>query len=219
MKKAFLAIAIVALPLALWRAAPGLSGLWSEMFYEPPPAVEHEGMERFDPNVPGWENTELMKESIAQYSFARDYAKEHGLKSVADIASGTCYGMAIMKQTVPLVEGYDKEDLCGNYVLDLDVSDWGREYDAIVSFETLEHLKRPEFFLENAARSAPVLIISTVVNEVPGVNPFHVVTWNLEELRTLLAKFYTCEELHRVGSQYAPGFEGPLDYFAVCKRR
>jgi len=108
---------------------------------------------------------EVIHEHVLQYQFAKKYSQDHNIKSVADIASGTCYGMKILKEVVPVVDGYDKERLCDNYVIDLDKEYWNKQYDAIVSFETVEHLERPDFFLANAARSAPILIISTPVKK------------------------------------------------------
>ena len=174
---------------------------------------------RMPTSDPQYWATEVYREHLAQYLFAAEYSKKHGIQSVADIASGTCYGMEILRKTVEQVDGYDKEDFCGNYVLDLDNSDWERQYDAIISFETIEHLTRPEFFLENAARSAPVLILSTVVNEPGGENEFHLSHWTTEEFQELLESRYECEYLHRNGLAYEPGYRGPNDLFAVCQRR
>jgi len=209
----------VAVLLLLWRVAPALNGLWSELSTEPTPvAARPPRIERLDLDDPAYQDTEVRREHLAQYQFARDYSEKHGFQSVADIASGTCYGMKMIQEVVPTVDGYDKEDLCGNYVLDLDKEDWNRKYDAIVSFETIEHLARPEFFLENAVRSAPVLLLSAPVNEGPG-NEFHLQHWSLEELQELLERYYTCEYLHRVGDKYEPGHIGGTDLFAVCRRK
>ena len=212
---------LFALPLFAWRTSPWLVALWNEPEPQalPPMQAVIAIPERMDLNDPAFRNSEVLREHLAQYQFAKRYAQEHNLQSVADIASGTCYGMDILKEAVPVVDGYDKEDFCGNYVMDLDKEDWNRKYDAIVSFETIEHLANPEFFLENAVRSAPVLLLSAPVNEGPE-NPHHLQHWSDEELPALLERYYaSCEYFHRVGDVYEPHYIGGFDLFAVCRSR
>ena len=207
---------LFALSLLGWRLAPWQEVLWLERAGTLGPG----GIERIDPNDPDHQEYygEVVQEHLAQYALAVNYGREHKLQSVADIASGTCYGMKMLREVVPVVDGYDKEDFCGNYVLDLDKEDWGRQYDAIVSFETIEHLQNPEFFLKNAVRSAPVLLLSTPVNEGPE-NHFHLQHWTYQELRELLERYYTCQYLHRVGNTYEPDYVEGNDLTAVCTRR
>ena len=208
---------LFAVSLLGWRLAPWQMALWLEPGVTPLSTRPDDG-ERIDPRTLVYQDSEVLREHLAQYEFAKKYSQEHNFHSVADIASGTCYGMEILKQVVPVVDGYDKLDLCGNYVIDLDKEDWNRKYDAIVSFETVEHLANPGFFLANAARSAPVLILSTPVNEGPG-NHFHLQHWSNEEFQKLLESYYTCEYLHRVGDAYELAYVGGVDFFAVCTRR
>ena len=214
-------LVLLALPLAALWTAPSFGINWWEWWDEwravPPDAHV---VERIDPNdlEHQAQYAETLEEHLAQYQFAVDYSREHNFQSVADIASGTCYGMEMLQQVVPVVHGYDKEDFCGNYVLDLDKQDWNRTYDAIVSFETIEHLANPEFFLANAVRSAPVLLLSAPVNERPGRNHYHLQHWSDEELRELLERYYSCEYFHRVGDRYEPDYVGGIDFFAVCAR-
>jgi hypothetical protein len=212
---------LLVLPLtAVWTIS-SLGIQWWDWWDVRTGAPAHPGaIERIDPDDPAhqFHYAEALREHLAQYQFAVNYSKENNIKSVADIASGTCYGMEMLKKVVPLVDGYDREDFCGNYVLDLDKADWNRQYDAIVSFETVEHLERPDFFLENAARSAPILLLSTPVNTGPG-NDFHKQLWTTEQFQELLERYYTCEYLHRVEAGYEPGYIGGVDLFAVCMRR
>ena len=238
MKKNSIAVLLIlaATLLVLWRSV--LEPRWGNFFSRPSLPVHHrlvhqetsermdlrdldfqETLIRMEPSDPQYWATEVYREHLAQYLFAAEYSQEHGFQSVADIASGTCYGMEILRKTVAQVDGYDKEDFCGNYVLDLDKEDWGRQYDAIISFETIEHLTRPEFFLENAARSAPVLILSTMVNEPAGQNEYHLSHWTTEEFQQLIETRYDCKYLHRNGLVYEPGYRGPYDIFTVCHRR
>ena len=212
---------LLVLPLAAAWTISALGIQWWDWWDIPSEEPPHPGaIERIDPDDPAhqFHYGEAVREHLDQYTFAVNYSREHKLQSVADIASGTCYGMNMLQEVVPVVDGYDKLDLCGNYVIDLDIEDWNRQYDAIVSFETLEHLKNPEFFLANAARSAPILLLSTPVNTGPG-NPFHLQLWTTEEFQAVLERYYTCEYYHRVEVGYEPGLVGGSDLFAVCERR
>ncbi|MGH9785354.1 MAG: hypothetical protein ACRD88_14335 [Terriglobia bacterium] len=212
---------LLVLPLtAVWTIS-GLGIQWWDWWDVRTGAPAHPGaIERIDPDDPAhqFHYGEALQEHLAQYQFAVQYSKEHHIQSVADIASGTCYGMKMLKEVVPVVDGYDREDFCGNYVIDLDKADWNRQYDAIVSFETVEHLEKPEFFLVNAARSSPILLLSTPVNTGPG-NDFHKQLWTTEQFQELLERYYSCEYYHRVGDRYEPGHIGGVDLFAVCERR
>jgi len=214
---------LLVVPLAAVWAVSALGIRWwrwldRDVVGEGPP---HPGaIERIDPDDPAhqFHYGEAVREHLAQYTFAVNYSREHKLQSVADIASGTCYGMKMLRTVVPVVDGYDKLDLCGNYVIDLDKEDWNKPYDAIVSFETVEHLANPEFFLANAARSAPILLLSTPVNTGPG-NPFHLQLWTTEQFQDVLERYYVCEYYHRVEQGYEPELVGGSDLFAVCERR
>ena len=161
----------------------------------------------------------VIDEHVARYEFARDYSKEHQIRSAADIASGTCYGMEILKQAVAEVDGYDKKDFCSNYVVDLEKQGWAKQYDLIVSFETIEHLANPDFFLRNAARSAPLLIISTPVNEPAGKNIFHKQRWTPGEFRALLVPLYSCDFLYQSGAEISKSVEPQYYILGVCRRR
>ena len=212
---------LLALPLAAVWTISALGIQWWDWWDVRSHTPQHPGaIERIDPDDPAHQfyYGEAVRESLAQYQFAVNYSREHKLQSVADIASGTCYGMKMLQEVVPVVDGYDKLDLCKNYVIDLDKEDWNRPYDAIISFETVEHLKNPEFFLANAARSAPILLLSTPVNSGPG-NPFHLQLWTTDQFKEILERYYTCEYHHRVKDGYEPGFIGGVDLFAVCARR
>jgi hypothetical protein len=153
---------------------------------------------------------------VHRYQFAKTLLEKQKARSVADIASGACYGMKILREAVAVVDGYDK--LCDNYVVNLDIDSWGKKYDAIVSFETIEHLERPEFFLSNVAQSAPVLILSAPVNEASTKNHFHKQHWSTRELQELLERYFRCEYYHYTPQGYQNGLDASsTNLFAVCK--
>jgi 2-polyprenyl-3-methyl-5-hydroxy-6-metoxy-1,4-benzoquinol methylase len=146
--------------------------------------------------TPGEFNDHVEREHIARYQFAKRFCAQ---KRVADIACGTGYGMRILAETASQVDGYDKEALCGNQVLDLEKDSWTKRYDVVVSFETIEHLANPEFFLENARRTAGLLVVSTPIGEFRGYNPHHKQVWTLPQFQGLLHKFFRCEYYYQDG--------------------
>lgn len=151
-----------------------------------------------------------ISEHIARYEFAKNFCKG---KKVADIACGTGYGMEIIGGDVT---GYDKDDLCGNIVIDLDKEAWNKQYNVITSFETIEHLENPDFFLQNCQKTCNLLIISTPIGETFGDNPYHKQVWKLDEFKQLLEKYFICDYYHQerenIGKNLYPGF-----LVSVCK--
>jgi 2-polyprenyl-3-methyl-5-hydroxy-6-metoxy-1,4-benzoquinol methylase len=137
----------------------------------------------------GEKNDRVEREHVARYIFARQFCNG---KRVADIACGTGYGMKILGEAAASVDGYDKKLLCGNIIMDLDKESWKKSYDVIVSFETIEHLAYPQFFLENIARTSRLALISSPIGEFRGYNPHHKQVWNLEEFKRLMGEYFDC---------------------------
>ncbi len=137
----------------------------------------------------GEHNDRVEREHVARYNFAKRFCRG---KTVADIACGTGYGMAMLREVAAAVDGYDKEPLCGNRVIDLEKERWEKNYDVVVSFETIEHLANPEFFLENARRTAKRLLVSSPIGEFRGYNPHHKQVWNYSGFKALLERHFRC---------------------------
>ncbi len=144
----------------------------------------------------GERNDHVEREHVARYEFAKQFCSG---KTVADIACGTGYGRRILSEVAAAVDGYDKEPLCNNMIIDLEKEKWTKEYDVVVSFETIEHLGNPEFFLENVRRTASLLIISSPIGEFRGYNPHHKQVWNLAQFKALLEKRFICSYFHQTG--------------------
>ena len=143
-------------------------------------------------------NDYVEKEHVARYDFAKRFCEG---RVVADIACGTGYGSDILRQTATRVDSYDKEALCGNFVIDLERERWTSCYDVIVSFETLEHLANPRYFLENIRTSCRLLVVSTPVGELKGYNPHHKQVWSFDEFRRLIEEGFECQYYCQQGEQ------------------
>jgi hypothetical protein len=152
---------------------------------------------------------------VARYNFARALCVG---KTVADMACGTGYGTEILRSVAVSVDGYDKEDLgIGNRVVDLDGEHWNRRYDVIVSFETLEHLACPEFFLRNVSESCELLILSSPLNERLGESPFHKQAWSFEQLTPILEKYFTCSYCFQRGDEFVQERMQANMLIAICR--
>jgi hypothetical protein len=135
-------------------------------------------------------NDQVEREHVARYRFAAQFCAG---RRVADIACGTGYGTNMLARVAESVVPYDIEPLCGNELIDLEREGWQHRYDVIVSFETIEHLGNPEFFLVNARATSKLLIVSTPVGELKGYNPYHKQVWSLREFQRLIEKHFRCE--------------------------
>jgi 2-polyprenyl-3-methyl-5-hydroxy-6-metoxy-1,4-benzoquinol methylase len=127
--------------------------------------------ELVDPFSPDRKDFLVKAEHLMRYNFAKDYlhrnAKE-GLKAVYDVACGNGYGTKILSRLSTRIIGLDKtrfflEDAKSKspspntsfYYVDLDTTslrDFIRKKrlpkpDAVISFETIEHLNRPDIFV------------------------------------------------------------------------
>ena len=151
-------------------------------------------------------------EHAARYYFALPFVEN---RLVLDIACGTGYGIALLKSVAQHVTGVDVDPqaarearaecddkaavLLGNG-LGLPFAD--RTFDAITSFETLEHLhERGKFLAElhRVLRPGGRLILSTPnanytmpVDGKPS-NPFHIFEYTPSELRVELERYFTLE--------------------------
>lgn len=153
-------------------------------------------------------------EHVARYTFALPFVTG---KSVLDIACGTGYGLAVLKEAASFVIGVDiaidaaKEAKFECYDRAAVLLGDGRQlpfvdksFDAVTSFETLEHLhQRSDFLAElrRVLRPGGKLVLSTPnanytkpVNGKPS-NPFHVFEYTPEELRPEIKNHFRLEEM------------------------
>jgi len=150
----------------------------------------------------GW----LMKDHLSRYRFAARYTRR---KRVLDVATGTGYGASILRKYGALeVVGVD----CVQDVLDYAASRYGhrglgwvnsdayempfeQEFDVVVSFETIEHLKEPERFVracKRAIKPGGTFIVSTPESVGgPLVSEYHEFEYTRGEFRDLLRDHFS----------------------------
>jgi SAM-dependent methyltransferase len=111
----------------------------------------------------------IKAEHLGRYLFAADYLRASGSRSVLDAACGIGYGTAELSTAVEVAIGVDDDPAAldqarRRFVVpptrfvranletdDLAVATGTRALDAVVSFETLEHVVRPEAVLARFA--------------------------------------------------------------------
>lgn len=152
---------------------------------------------------------------IDRYEFAADYLKDKSNDSftVLDAACGTGYGSDILKRIEP--KSIMGIDICsetinyankkyGNMQCTFKVSDITdmnafkeKMFDAVVSFETIEHIEMPTIFLENVKRvlkKEGILIISTP-NKWGSIKD-HKIDYDYSMLKNHLERFFNIEDIY-----------------------
>jgi ubiquinone/menaquinone biosynthesis C-methylase UbiE len=156
----------------------------------------------------GWQ----MRDHMARYHFAVPYCQG---KRVLDVATGTGYGADILRSRGALdVTAVDRdEDALGYaerrygtkgvhwlkgdaYALQFDPG----QFDVVVSYETIEHLKEPERFVRECKRVVKpggLYIVSTPVNiGGPFVSEHHELEFSPGEFQELLGRYFSNIELY-----------------------
>jgi len=152
--------------------------------------------------VPGCVPSDCEREHLARYQWAARELQGASVHRVLDSASGVGYGSAVLSKA-----GYDvvsidcfreavafgssrrwiSKPLVGD-VLELPFK--SNSFDAVVSLETIEHLRRPGGFVKEVARvlkTGGLFLLSTPNAELSEQkNPYHHREFNLEELVAIL---------------------------------
>jgi len=158
---------------------------------------------------------EVEQEHIERYNFARNYLKTEWV--VLDAACGSGYGTQILSKTAKKIIGIDvsKEAIIyaeSNFKssnvdfvtanLEKKLLFNNKYFDAIISFETIEHLKNQELMIKEFARvlkKEGLLIISSPDKETvtkTGVeNPYHVEELTKKEFINLVSKYFSIENI------------------------
>lgn len=159
-------------------------------------------------------------EHLHRYAWTTELVKN---KKVLDLACGEGYGSNLLASTAASVAGIDidqsvieaakskykgsnLEFITGN-VEQLVFAD--HEFDVIVSFETIEHISKPEKMMDEIKRilkPGGSLIISTpdknnYTDKRGTKNPFHIKEFYEEEFRALLSRYF--RNIHLFNQQIA----------------
>ena len=158
--------------------------------------------ERFVPELDG----QIAYEHLHRYAFASELVKN---KTVLDIASGEGYGSALLSKVAKEVVGVDISEQAVNHAVKKykEINNLSYRvgkcqsipceenyFDAVVSFETLEHIiEQKEFFSEikRVLKKDGLLIISTPNKKIYSDernydNPYHLLELNEHEFLSLL---------------------------------
>ena len=183
----------------------------------------------------------LLREHMKRYEFASRFVGGR----VLDIACGVGYGTQILLENDRLgkiehILGVDIDKVTIEYAktnysnkkvsyfvedaTSAALEDKLGRFDAIVSFETLEHLKKDTEFIHNLKRllkPSGTLIISTPFGRgrgIPCSNPYHVHQYKEEEFVQLLNRFSKIELYYQRNETIEKAVQGKKYYLmiAVC---
>jgi 2-polyprenyl-3-methyl-5-hydroxy-6-metoxy-1,4-benzoquinol methylase len=164
--------------------------------------------------VPGFCNPQTHKEHVYRYDWIKDFVQG---KAVLDIACGTGYGSFKMaeeggaasvmardidRRTVRYASIRNRHPRIGFDVADAETISFENEFDIITSFETIEHLGRPEDFLRNAnkaLRPDGIFFVSTPISAMEEdhapLNKYHRTEWGFRRFQDLVAKHLSVSQV------------------------
>lgn len=154
--------------------------------------------------VPGVSANFLFQEALARYQFALKYVRKGD--KVLDVACGTGYGSSLLAQKGKVV-GIDINRDAIKYAkrkyrrVSFLVADAQKlpfkdgEFDLAVSFEFIEHIKKPEKLLHEVKRVLKrkgTFILSTPNKKFPKIveSPYHEKEYTYQELKKLLEEHF-----------------------------
>ena len=140
---------------------------------------------------------------LQRYIFALKYCVN---KNVLDVACGCGYGVSLISSIAKYVEGIDVNKRTIEWakinnhfyspvkfkILNVEKEKIDGLFDCVVSFETIEHLRNPEFLLNNIKNSLNnygILIFSVPINE--PYNKFHKRNYNWQSISDLIKNFFS----------------------------
>lgn len=164
-------------------------------------------VERMDPNQTGFFEKRMMADHVQRYEFASDFM-DGGV--VLDIACGEGFGAEILSKKAAKIVAVDSaqidKSIKNNKKINFVKSDAieyleknKEKFDYIVCFETVEHIKEYEKFiqlLKNNLKVGGTLFVSTPNKKFTDsffgeiFNPYHVKEFYTQELFDILGKIF-----------------------------
>ena len=165
--------------------------------------------------VPGFCGANTHKEHVSRYDWVKGFVKN---KKVLDIACGTGFGSYILASNGGAVEvlGCDVDERSVKYasyknkhphlsfsVQNAEIIRLEKKFDIVVSFETIEHLNKPEAFLRNVnemLNDDGVFFVSTPIsamdqNEKPD-NIYHVTEWGFKRFQAIISQYLSIQDVY-----------------------
>ncbi|NLF02269.1 MAG: class I SAM-dependent methyltransferase [Anaerolineales bacterium] len=159
----------------------------------------------------------ILEGHLRRYRLAQRYVQG---RRVLDAACGVGYGSAMLQQAgAASVLGVDYKLAALQYArqhyhcpgvcfaqADLDCFDWPTgAFDAVVSLETIEHLRDPLGFVERVWKRLPpggIFALSTPITATLAEDPWHRHEWSEDEARRMVESvgFTTVDELRTLRS-------------------
>ncbi|HVX00016.1 MAG TPA: methyltransferase domain-containing protein [Candidatus Babeliaceae bacterium] len=173
--------------------------------------------------IPNFIDERTNREHWDRYKLAIRYAKD---KTILDIACGVgrgSYTLAtegsaksvtacdIQESAIRYATFRNRHEKISFSIQDAELYKQPDTFDLIVSFETIEHLKNYEAFLQNvydSLRPKGIFMVSTPishmdVNTAP-VNPYHVQEWGFEKFQQILSKRFSIIKVFTQVIKYEP---------------
>lgn len=164
--------------------------------------------------VPGFCGTHTHKEHVSRYDWVKDFVKN---KTVLDIACGSGFGSYklvaegnaekvlagdIDEDTVKYASCRNRHPLVDFQVQNAETFKFDKKFDVVVSFETIEHLKKPEAFLSNVnevLNTKGSFFVSTPISGVPynkkPANIYHTVEWGFVKFQELVSNYFDIKDI------------------------
>jgi len=156
--------------------------------------------------LPGKTSSETLEQHWKRYFFARKFVKN---KTVLDVACGSGYGSFILSKYAKTIVGVDMSQDALKYAkknysaknlrfYQMDAKKLGYPdnfFDIVISFETIEHVRKYDLFLKEIKRVLKVG--GTVIMSTPNFgfplpkNKFHISNFTKDEFISLFSKNFS----------------------------
>lgn len=165
--------------------------------------------------VSGFSLEVVEHDHLERYKLVLEYSNN---KSVLEVACGTGYGSYLIatkgsaqhvfacdisEQAIRYASHRFKNEKINFLVQNAEKLTFDREFDLVISFETIEHLTDYDGFLQNIRRCLKInglFIISTPIADKDIIdnpsNPYHTREWGFKYFQEMISKFFLIEKIY-----------------------